>query len=93
MKVSQDMRNGKINSPRLRVRVVELVRKTGQPVSMLYVAEHLNLAWTTARAILFDLSLNGQLKAIKTTKSWIFQLHEVSPESAQAPNHKIDERR
>jgi hypothetical protein len=66
------MKNSKINSPRLRQRVVDLVRMTGQPVSALYVAEHLNLAWGTARALLFELSLNGELNAVKTTKSWIF---------------------
>ena len=66
------MRNGKVGNPRLRRRVVDLVRATGQPVSALYVAEHLHLAWGTARALLFELSLNGELNAIKTTKSWIF---------------------
>jgi hypothetical protein len=63
---------------------------------MLYVAEHLNLAWTTARAVLFDLSLNGQLKAVKTTKSWVFQPQEAVGDSepqSRCVIHKMDERR
>ncbi len=66
------MKNAKVNNPRLRRRVVDLVRVTGQPVSAFYVAERLHLAWGTARALLFELSLNGELNAVKTTKSWIF---------------------
>jgi hypothetical protein len=81
-------KKAKINDHRLRQRVIQLVHDTPQPVSMLYVAKRLNLTWTTARAILFDLSLNRQIKALKTTKSWVFSVlpDSLPPERVEAPS-------
>ncbi len=66
------MSPGKINNSDLRNRIVKTVRDAKQPVSVEYIAKLLGLSWVTAKAILFDLSLTGELGAIKTTRSWIF---------------------
>jgi hypothetical protein len=48
------------------------------PVSIDFVAFNLNLSWVTARALLFTLALEGKLKCMKTSKSWIFWLEKES---------------
>ncbi len=73
------MQKGKINDIDLRQEVIRRIEEAKQPVSVEYVAEALKLAWTTARAILLDLSLNGELAAIKTTKSYIFIMPSDMP--------------
>jgi len=42
------------------------------PLSIEYVARHLNVGWGTARAMLLELALDGKIACQKTTKSWIF---------------------
>jgi hypothetical protein len=67
------MQTAKINDTGLRQRVIRVVNQTKQPVSIDFVATTCNMNWGTARAILFELSLNREISATKTTKSWIFQ--------------------
>jgi hypothetical protein len=43
-----------------------------EPVSIDYVSKQLSLSWGTARALLFQLALEGKLQAIKTTTGWFF---------------------
>lgn len=66
------MQSGKINDKHLRKRVIKAIQEAGQPVSIEYVAQSIKLAWTTARAILLDLSLNQQIVAVKTTRGYVF---------------------
>jgi hypothetical protein len=47
------------------------------PVSIDFVAFNLNLSWVTARALLFTLALEGKLKCMKTSKSWVFWLEHA----------------
>ena len=42
------------------------------PLSIEYVARHLEVGWGTARAMLLELALEGKIACQKTTKSWIF---------------------
>mgnify|MGYP000468678188 CR=1 FL=1 len=56
------------------LKVLEVMKKAGKPVSIDYIAYHCGVAWTTARAVLFRLTVEGKVKAIDTTKSWIFFL-------------------
>jgi len=56
----------------LKRAAIQLITKTPEPVSIDFVATNLRINWGTARALLFELVMNGQLGAIKTTKSWIF---------------------
>lgn len=59
-------------------RIITVVEAAGIPVSVDYVATNLNMNWASARAVLLQLSLEGRLKAVKTTKSWIFFLPDTS---------------
>ncbi|MEM1589737.1 MAG: hypothetical protein QW175_04915 [Candidatus Bathyarchaeia archaeon] len=54
--------------------MIVLLEKADQPVSIDYVAYPLGVFWVTARALLFELTLQGQIKATKTIKSWVFSL-------------------
>jgi predicted ArsR family transcriptional regulator len=56
--------------------IIALLLKTSMPVSVDFVAKNLGLSWSTARAILMQLCLEGRLKATKTTKSWIFSINK-----------------
>jgi len=53
-------------------KVEEIVEKAGKPVSIDYVAYHLGVSWHTARALLLELATQGRLKAIETTKGYVF---------------------
>jgi hypothetical protein len=79
------MASGKINDSNLRHRIVQTVTDAKRPVSVEYIAKLLGLSWVTAKAILFDLSLTGELGAIKTTKSWIFTLPRKSLNGRESP--------
>ena len=57
---------------------VLLLKTVKNPVSIDFVAFNLNLSWVTARALLFTLALEGKLKCMKTSKSWIFWLEKES---------------
>ncbi|GEM_PF-2245382 len=61
----------------LEMKVIEVIRKAGKPVSIDYVAYHCGISWATARAILFRLVAEGKIKAMDTTKSWIFFIPTV----------------
>ena len=56
----------------LRKRIREFVRRQKQPFSVNDVAKEFNISWTTARAILLELALEGEVEVMKTTKSYVF---------------------
>jgi len=60
------------NDKDLEKQIIELIKKTEIPCSIDFVAQHFNLAWGTARAILLNLVINGKIQTQKTTKSLIF---------------------
>lgn len=62
----------KFNNPKIESEVIRVLEKTPIPCSVEYIAQNLNLAWGTARAILLDLTVKGKIKSQKTTKSLIF---------------------
>jgi len=66
----------KFDNPKIEEQVVKLLENTQQPVSIDYVAFHLNVNWNTARSILLNMALKGRIQAVKTTKSLIFLLPE-----------------
>jgi len=70
------MTMSKLEDEKLIEQIINLVRQTNIPVSIDFVAKNLGLNWSSARALLMQLSLEGLLKATKTTKGWIFS--EVS---------------
>jgi predicted transcriptional regulator len=62
----------KAERSKLMAKALEIVEKAGKPVSIDYVAYHLGVSWHTARALLLELTTQGKLKAIDTTKSYVF---------------------
>ena len=72
----------KFNNPKLEKEIIELLKETKIPSSIDYVAQHFNLAWGTARAILLNLAVCGKVRAQKTTKSLIFWVEKDNGETA-----------
>jgi len=62
----------KFNNPELEEKIIKFLKDTEIPSSIDYVAQHFNLAWGTARAILLNLAVCAKVTAQKTTKSLIF---------------------
>jgi hypothetical protein len=55
--------------------IINLMRETGIPVDVEFVAQKLAIGWGTARAILLNLVVEGKVHMEKTTKSFIFLLN------------------
>ncbi len=53
-------------------KTVEILEKQNMPLSVGFVAFHLNVTWQTARSLLLKLSLNGKIDAIETSKGMLF---------------------
>jgi len=62
----------KFNNHNLEREIIAYIKEAKMPVAIDYVAQHFSIAWGTARAILLDLALKGEIKSQKTTKSLIF---------------------
>lgn len=62
----------KVDNPILETKVITLLGETENPVSIDFVRHHLALNWSTTRALLFSLALEGKIRSQKTSKSWIF---------------------
>ncbi|ADB57516.1 hypothetical protein Arcpr_0450 [Archaeoglobus profundus DSM 5631] len=56
----------------IRKNVREFAKKQTQPFSVNDVAREFGISWTTARAILLELALEGEVEVMKTSKSYIF---------------------
>jgi len=63
-----------VGDPEVEAKVLEVIRKAGIPVSIDYVAHQIGVSWHTARSILLKLAAEGKVKAINTTKSFVFAL-------------------
>jgi hypothetical protein len=68
----------KVGTTEFEQQLLDLLKKVKEPVSVDFVAFNLRLSWVTARALLFTLALEGKLKCMKTSKSWIFWLEKES---------------
>ncbi|MCL5949750.1 MAG: hypothetical protein M1490_04665 [Candidatus Bathyarchaeota archaeon] len=55
-------------------KVLEALKEYGKPVSVGYVAWKLSVTWTTARGILLEMALKGQIAATDTSKGFFFSL-------------------
>ncbi len=66
----------KFDNPEMERKTADSMRKEGQPVSIDWLAHNLGVGWGTARAILMNMSMQGKLKAIRTTKGFVFALKE-----------------
>jgi len=56
----------------LRKKVRVFIKQQETPFSINNVAKEFGISWTTARAILLELALEGEVETIKTTKSYVF---------------------
>lgn len=70
----------KVDNPQVEIQVVELLKNTPMAVSIDFVAHNLRIHWTTARGLLLNMALKGKIKAVKTTKSFIFTLPQGAKE-------------
>jgi len=64
----------KFDNEDVEAAVIELLKKTLMPVSTDYVAHHTGMGWGTARSVLLNMALKGEIQSEKTTKSLIFRL-------------------
>jgi predicted ArsR family transcriptional regulator len=64
----------KVGNEHFETEVIKLLEKTPMPVSIDYVAHHLQISWPTARGLLMNMALDKKIEAEKTTKSLIFRL-------------------
>lgn len=56
--------------------VLKLLDNAPLPVSIEFVAKKLGISWVTARGLLLSLALKGRIKALKTSKFWVFMSNE-----------------
>ena len=71
----------KVNDPTIEEKVTNILKEAENPVSIDYVRYHLGLNWSTARAVLLSLALEGKICSQKTSKSWIFWVEKDNGES------------
>ena len=62
----------KKNTKELKEGVKEFIRVQQKPFSVNDVAREFRIQWNTARAILLELALEGEVEVVKTTKSYVF---------------------
>lgn len=67
----------KVGTTEFEQQLLDLLKRVKEPVSIDFVAYNLKLSWVTARALLFTMVLQGKIKSVKTSKSWVFWLTEA----------------
>jgi hypothetical protein len=55
-------------------KTLELLENSKMPVSIGFVAFNLKMTWQTARGLLLKMSLDGKIKALQTSKGYMFEL-------------------
>lgn len=68
------MQSAQIDMEELEKKTLDILNTYGKPVSVGYVAYNLKVCWATARALLFRMSLTGKIKALDTSKGFLFEL-------------------
>ena len=57
-------------------RVVEVLRSSPIPVSVDFVRYNARTTWSNAKATLLELLLRGEVRGMKTSKSWVFWIEK-----------------
>jgi len=57
---------------KLKNEIREYIRTLGIPFSVRDIEKKFQISWVTARDILLELALEGEIEVIKTTKSYVF---------------------
>ena len=68
------MQSAQIEMEELEKKTLDVLNEYGKPVSIGYVAFHLKVCWATARALLLKMSLTGKIKALETSKGFLFEI-------------------
>jgi hypothetical protein len=58
--------------------VLDLLEKENMPLTIGFVAFNLKITWQTARSLLLTMSLTGKIKALETSKGFLFQKKQVN---------------
>lgn len=72
------MVNSKFDNPEVEKQVRQLLQNRSEPASIDLVAYHLKIGWGTARSTLLNMALKGDIKFLKTSKSFIFWIPKES---------------
>lgn len=62
----------KFDEEKVEDAILEIIDTAGMPVTVEYVARKIGVTWASTRAILFELSIERRLRAVRTTHSWVF---------------------
>ncbi len=57
---------------KLKNEIREYIRTLRTPFSVRDIERKFQISWVTARDILLELALEGEIEALKTTKSYVF---------------------
>lgn len=64
----------KFDDPKVERQVHKILETHNEPVSIDLVSFHLKVGWGTARGILLNMALKGEIKYLKTSKGFVFWL-------------------
>jgi len=67
---------GKVADPSNQDKTLAIVQKAEGPVDVKFVAQKLDVAWATARALLMNLLVERKIQAIQTRNGWLFGTSE-----------------
>jgi hypothetical protein len=70
----QNMQSCKLVGEENEKKALSLLETSGMPISIGFVAYHLKVTWQTARGLLLKMSLDGKIKALQTSKGYLFEL-------------------
>jgi hypothetical protein len=62
------------NEREVEEKAIQILKDYGKPASIGYVAHNLKVCWTTARGLLFKMSLAGKIRAIETSRGFFFAI-------------------
>jgi predicted ArsR family transcriptional regulator len=65
----------RMDTSSMEKQIIELLETSSIPCSITYIAQHLHVAWATARTFLLNLVIKGKIKSQKTTSGQIFWIN------------------
>ncbi len=76
----------KVSTPEYEAKVLEALSNVENPVTVQFIADQCELGWGTARAVLYDLTLQGRIKMQQTTSTPFFCLERGEEEKKSEEN-------
>lgn len=68
----------RLNNSTIEQQAIDLLANSNQPCSINYIANHLNIAWVTAQALLLKLVIGGKVIIQETTTGMVFWVSRES---------------